>query len=91
MKRIYIAVLLACGIALPAIAQQQVAAPSESPSADTKPHQERDAKECRTQVVTGSRFKKKICYSADEWQRIDQAHKDKMREIDSQPLKQRAG
>lgn len=44
---------------------------------------------CKLTAVTGSRFKRKLCYSQAEWDAIDQAHKNKMREIDSQPISQR--
>ncbi|WOX04787.1 hypothetical protein [Microbulbifer pacificus] len=44
---------------------------------------------CKITEVTGSRFKRRLCYSQAEWDAIDRAHKDKMREIDSQPISQR--
>lgn len=43
-------------------------------------------KVCKTSVVTGSRFKQRICYTQAEWDEIDLAHQDKMRDIDRQPV-----
>jgi hypothetical protein len=43
-------------------------------------------KVCRNSVVTGSRFRQKICHTQAEWDGIEHAHKEKMRDIDRQPV-----
>lgn len=50
----------------------------------------KDEKVCKVIAVIGSRFKSRQCHTQHEWDAIDRAHKDKMREIDSQPIRQRS-
>lgn len=41
---------------------------------------------CRTTMVTGSRFEKRVCKTADEWEKQSEAHKDRWREELSKPV-----
>jgi len=43
-------------------------------------------KVCRGLAVTGSRFRQKVCHTQAEWDEIEFAHKEKMRDIDRQPV-----
>lgn len=44
-------------------------------------------KVCKVIETTGGRFKGRQCQSQAEWDAIDRAHKAKMHEIDSQPIR----
>jgi len=87
------AMLLLCMCALVGQAQEGRAGES-APQADTVSSQvatgnagtEKVKKVCKTSVVTGSRFKQRVCYTQAEWDEIDLAHQDKMRDIDRQPV-----
>ena len=95
--------LLLGGLIAPAMAQQSPApavaqdAPLAEEAADaTKEAKvvadaaEKDKKVCKVIEVSGSRFKSRQCHTQQVWDEIDRAHKSKMREIDSQPIMQRA-
>lgn len=105
MKSQVFGVLLLLGWpAVPLMAQQGAAAPVEQAATQAQPMEaaqatpqvgtagaaKTDQKICKRVAVTGSRFKSRLCHTQHEWDAIDRAHKDKMREIDSQPIHQRA-
>lgn len=71
-------------------ADQQAAAgtppvPQARPAGTNKADGE---KVCKLTAVTGTRFRSKLCYTQAQWDAIDRAHREKMREIDSQPVRQ---
>lgn len=40
---------------------------------------------CKSMQVTGSRFTRKVCYTAEEWAKFDSAAEEFMRELNRQP------
>ncbi len=89
---VFVVVLLA-GLAAPVTAQQSTvpAVAQDAPlMEETADAVKKDEKVCKLITVSGSRFKSRLCYTQQEWDAIDRAHKDKMREIDSQPIRQRS-
>lgn len=78
----------------PPAATQQTAAPaagglaSQAETADVEEGKKTE-KVCKLMAVSGTRFKSRLCYTQEQWDAIDRAHKDKMREIDSQPVLQK--
>lgn len=43
-------------------------------------------KVCRATEVTGSRFKKRVCHTREQWREIELATERQMREFDRQPV-----
>ena len=75
-------------------AAQQAAVPATgqpAPQAETADAEtgKKNEKVCKLTAVSGTRFKSRLCYTQEQWDTIDRAHKDKMREIDSQPVMQK--
>lgn len=93
MKGEVFTILLLAGSAAPLMAQQSAVpavgqdAPLVEEAGDAA---KKDEKVCKVMAVSGSRFKSRLCYTQQEWDAIDRAHKDKVREIDSQPIRQRS-
>ena len=45
---------------------------------------------CRTLTMTGSRFEKRVCKTAGQWEKIAQGHNDEYREQLARPVINRA-
>lgn len=41
---------------------------------------------CKSEVVTGSRFPKKICHTKEQWARMESEAKNLVRDIHNRPL-----
>ena len=100
MRAFMVFSLLVATAATPGMAQETAAPALQQPELHADPQESGQAaapvaeakkaeKVCKVIAVTGSRFRSKQCYTQHEWDTIDRAHKDKMREIDGQAIKQR--
>lgn len=63
---------------------QQQAMQIDSDAATAKPAP--DGKVCEYEKVTGSRMKKRVCYTPEQWGARQQAAKDAKREMDARPV-----
>ncbi|MBD9367252.1 hypothetical protein [Xanthomonas sp. XNM01] len=89
------AVLLFLAIA-PVSAQSsgQQPAPTVSDAAAVEPAAEApkedgNEKVCKATEVTGSRFRKRVCHTREQWREIELATERQMREFDRQPVGER--
>jgi len=46
----------------------------------------KDGKVCQLEDVTGSRMKKRICYTPEQWEARERAAKELVRELDGKPV-----
>ncbi|MCW4455627.1 hypothetical protein OK348_12615 [Flavobacterium sp. MXW15] len=69
----------------PGPTQTQDVAPMEQPAAQAK-RGKKDNKVCHYEDVTGSRMKKRVCFTPEQWEARAKAAKDFMRELDDKPL-----
>ncbi len=76
---------------VPAVAQDAPLAEETADAPKTADAAKKEEKVCKVIEVTGSRFKSRQCHTQHEWDAIYRATKDKMREIDSQPIRQTGG
>ncbi len=67
-------------------AAQAEPAPAAAGTAATAENDDPERKVCKYVVQTGSRMGRKICHSKAYWDEMERAARDKMREIDSQPI-----
>ena len=79
---------------LPMAATAQQASPAETPTITAAPEAAvvknagaKEKKECRSEEVTGSRFKKKICFTPEQWAERDRHTREFMQELDSRAVK----
>ena len=63
----------------PQVAAQQVSTSAKQPKAN------KDRVVCRTTMITGTRFEKRACKTASEWQEQEELHKERWREQLSRP------
>lgn len=66
-------------------------APTATAATATAGNDDPERKVCKYVVQTGSRMGRKICHSKAYWDEMERAAKDKMREIDSQPIPVKSG
>lgn len=60
------------------------AAPSAAETSPVKPG--KNGKVCQYEDVTGSRMKKRICYTPEQWEARERAAKELVRELDAKPV-----
>ena len=81
--------MVVTGSAMAQQVQQQATqqAPQLSSGAGTSTSkQDSSSKVCEYEKVTGSRMKKRVCYTSEQWKARQQAAKDTAREIDRKPV-----
>lgn len=67
-----------------AAAQEAGDPASAQASASVKPG--KNGKVCQLEDVTGSRMKKRICYTPEQWEARERAAKEVVRELDARPV-----
>ncbi len=72
----------------PAVAQQapQQVLQMGSDEAATVAKPGANSKVCEYEKVTGSRMKKRVCYTPEQWEARQHAAKDAKREMDAKPM-----
>lgn len=63
----------------------QSAKVSDATSSETSKGKDLDKIRCKYMAVTGSRMGRKICYTEREWQAIEDAATETMRDLESRP------
>lgn len=69
----------------PAAAQE----PGETAAERTPAKPGKSNKVCKHEAVTGSRMKKRVCYTPEQWEARERASKSMARELDSRPISER--
>ena len=73
--------LLSLGQAVAQEAQETAVVPSSMPTSSG-----RSAKVCRHEDVTGSRMRKRVCHTPEQWEARERAAKAAVRELDDKPV-----
>ena len=69
-----------------AVAEADAAAPAEAaPVSDSKAAKDPNKIRCKYMPVTGSRMGRKVCHTVAEWEQMEKAAQEYMREINRQP------
>ena len=68
----------------PASGQAAAAPAAEQTSPSAKPG--KNGKVCKNEDVTGSRMKKRICQTPEQWEARERAAREMVRELDSKPV-----
>lgn len=78
--------LLASGQALAQEAVPANATHADASAAEQAPRSEKKDKVCKSEDVIGSRMKKRVCYTPEEWEERERAAKELKREMDAKPV-----
>ena len=71
-------------VASEAISSQETVKPTtvQTPAPDVG----KNGKVCRSEDVTGSRMKKRVCYTPEQWEARERASKEMVRELDGKSI-----
>lgn len=78
--------LLPVGLAAAQSAAEAAPAQATAPTAQQAVKPSRGDKVCQYEDVTGSRMKKRVCYTAEQWEVRERTAKELKREMDSKPI-----
>lgn len=78
--------LLVAGQAAAQEAGEPDSAQAAVPAASQTARPGKDGKVCEYQVVTGSKMKKKVCHTAEQWEARERAAKQMTRELDGKAI-----
>ena len=69
----------------PAAAQETDGTPPVAQAESARPN--KDGKICRVEDVTGSRMRKRICHTQEQWDARERAAQNLVRELDGKPVR----
>ncbi|MFT3754583.1 MAG: hypothetical protein QM769_01330 [Pseudoxanthomonas sp.] len=70
----------------PEPASAQAAAPATTEPGTQAAKLDKNGKVCKYEEVTGSRFKKRVCFTPEQWEAREATAKQFMRELDGKPV-----